>query len=382
MICGVIKTPKVPRPPSLEGEEAGFSLNDMRSLMNSDDRASGFSTKGRIDLRELDAEPSGPPPRAPSLPTDAREYEAPTEGGPNRWLLAVALFAMIGGAVVFVLLRSGNDAAAISQSEAPVAPEADPEAASEQPAPAQPEPAVAAEATQMDESTLATAGAPDEGPAEKTSALKKSERKPPTATKVAGSSGNTTEPAKGANQADESNPANGESEALDTDDIARRAAAVQGETQAELGSAEQKAIEAGQKGIEGVVDDALAEKKSSPRSLDELLDTATGTSAQTEEKKPEPQPAASDAPSKAEVSKVMGSLMPGFRSCAGAQVGVAKMTIAAIPSGKVVSARVGGAPFAGTRQGTCMENVVKQRAKFQPFEKSRFEFTYPIQITP
>ncbi len=341
--------------------------------MHSDDRASGFATKGHIDLRKLDADPSSDAvtarPRAPVLPTDAKEYEPRTEESSSggMWFGVVALVA-VGALIAYFVVGSGSGPEAVdAQPEVEPAPEPSAEVAPVEMEPEQPEQPIEAEPVQ--------ASSTEETETQSESRSTKSAAEPKRASKAKASSvetGGAVKKARGSSGEESQPPA--ETKAIDTADIARRAAAVSGD--------ESTAEKTANQNVGGAVDEALAEKPKAPKSLDELLDTATGESDEFEEKKPEPPPPSGDSPSKADVSKVMGQLMPGFRSCAGAQVGVATALVAVKSTGKVVSARVSGAPFGGTRQGQCMEDVIKRRAQFGPFKKTRFEFRYPIRIDP
>jgi hypothetical protein len=49
--------------------------------------------------------------------------------------------------------------------------------------------------------------------------------------------------------------------------------------------------------------------------------------------------------------------------------------------GTVGSVSVGGSPFGGTPQGSCMEGVIRG-ATFPRFRQSTFRVTYPISIRP
>ncbi len=84
-------------------------------------------------------------------------------------------------------------------------------------------------------------------------------------------------------------------------------------------------------------------------------------------------------PGRGDIARVMGSLLPGVRACAGDQVGLASATVALKNDGSVVSAAVAGAPFGGTPQGACMEGVIR-RARFTRFSATTFRFTYPLAI--
>ena len=84
-------------------------------------------------------------------------------------------------------------------------------------------------------------------------------------------------------------------------------------------------------------------------------------------------------PSRGDIARAMGALLPGVRLCAGDQVGLATATVALKNDGTVVSASVAGVPFGGTPQGACMEGVIR-RARFAPFTATTHRFTYPLAI--
>src|SRR4029077_12507868 len=75
------------------------------------------------------------------------------------------------------------------------------------------------------------------------------------------------------------------------------------------------------------------------------------------------------APSRDDVMKAMGTLVPAIRGCAQGKSGLATVTIVVRNDGHVESAAMSGAPFAGTASGGCMEGVVR-RAKFPRFKQA------------
>ncbi len=84
-------------------------------------------------------------------------------------------------------------------------------------------------------------------------------------------------------------------------------------------------------------------------------------------------------PGRGDISRGMGALLPGARSCAGDQVGLATANVELRSDGTVVSASVTGVPFGGTPQASCMESVIR-RARFSPFTSAAFRFAYPLAI--
>ncbi len=73
--------------------------------------------------------------------------------------------------------------------------------------------------------------------------------------------------------------------------------------------------------------------------------------------------------------------MSRLRECAGEQVGTANAAIMLRNDGTVGSVSVGGSPFGGTPQGSCMEGVIRG-ASFPAFRQSTFRVSYPISIRP
>jgi hypothetical protein len=97
---------------------------------------------------------------------------------------------------------------------------------------------------------------------------------------------------------------------------------------------------------------------------------------------PTASPAAGDlpeTPSQSDVRRVLGQLMPQIRACAGEQVGIAVATIIVRNDGTVASVAIGGSPFAGTPQGSCMEGALRS-ASFPRFRAPTFRVQYPISI--
>ncbi|MEM9865453.1 MAG: hypothetical protein AAF938_27855 [Myxococcota bacterium] len=86
-----------------------------------------------------------------------------------------------------------------------------------------------------------------------------------------------------------------------------------------------------------------------------------------------------ETPSRAAVTRALGGLMPRMRQCAGDQEGIATARLRVNNNGQVVSANIGGRPFGGTPQGSCMEGVVRT-ARFPRFQRTHFDVTYPFSI--
>ena len=121
------------------------------------------------------------------------------------------------------------------------------------------------------------------------------------------------------------------------------------------------------------------------RSVNALLDEALGgggPSVRTPAPAPAPaSPDLPDAPRRSNVAQTLGRLVGPMRLCAAEKTGVAMATISLVSSGRVESVSVSGAPFGGTREGACMESVIR-RARFEPFSRPRFEVRYPFSIRP
>lgn len=110
--------------------------------------------------------------------------------------------------------------------------------------------------------------------------------------------------------------------------------------------------------------------------------TAGGTMTEaTMEVAMEDRSALPETPSRSAVTRALGGLMARMRQCAGDQVGMATARIRVNNNGQVASANIGGSPFGGTPQGTCMERVVRT-ARFPRFQRTHFDVTYPFSIRP
>jgi hypothetical protein len=128
-------------------------------------------------------------------------------------------------------------------------------------------------------------------------------------------------------------------------------------------------------------------------SLDALLDDALSPEARRQESAarasaasalPRPSAAAEPAelprvPTRDDVARAMSALQPAMRGCAMGQTGVATAAIAVRNDGRVASAQLSGAPFAGTASGRCMEGVL-HNARFPRFKEASFSVRYPFSI--
>jgi hypothetical protein len=118
-----------------------------------------------------------------------------------------------------------------------------------------------------------------------------------------------------------------------------------------------------------------------PIGIDGVLDLAL-TKAPAKAPAPQADPSAlADAPSRQDVSRILGGLLPQIRQCAGDQVGLAPAAVLVRNDGTVATVSVGGSPFGGTPQGRCMEGVVRSAA-FPRFRQTTFRITYPFSIRP
>lgn len=135
---------------------------------------------------------------------------------------------------------------------------------------------------------------------------------------------------------------------------------------------------------------AATEMASGMDDMDDLLNRALGgtpaaggtqTVMTAEPVEMEDTSALPDVPSRAAVTRALGGLMPRMRRCAGDQVGIATARIRVSNDGQVQAANIGGSPFGGTPQGSCMEDVVRT-AHFPRFQRTNFDVTYPFSIRP
>jgi hypothetical protein len=122
-----------------------------------------------------------------------------------------------------------------------------------------------------------------------------------------------------------------------------------------------------------VLDQALGSSRTPPPST---TTARTGSAA-----RPAPSGDLPDQPSQADVRRVLASVMPQIRTCAGEQVGLAVATLMVRSDGTVASAAVAGSPFGGTPQGSCMEGALRG-AHFPAFRQTTFRVQYPMSIRP
>jgi hypothetical protein len=117
--------------------------------------------------------------------------------------------------------------------------------------------------------------------------------------------------------------------------------------------------------------------------MDTLLDDAVdkeGGIDLTPTQQPKPSTASlPHSPSREQVTQAVSVLIPAIRGCAMGQAGTAVADIVVANDGRVSSARISGAPFAGTSSGRCMEGVLR-RGKFPAFRKPTLRVKYPIEI--
>jgi len=91
------------------------------------------------------------------------------------------------------------------------------------------------------------------------------------------------------------------------------------------------------------------------------------------------QDALPEAPGRQAVTKAMTTMLPAISGCAMGHSGLATATIIVRGDGRVASAEIAGAPFAGSPSGRCMEGVIR-RASFPRFRQPIFRIKYPLSI--
>jgi hypothetical protein len=119
-------------------------------------------------------------------------------------------------------------------------------------------------------------------------------------------------------------------------------------------------------------------------SVDELLDQALAPPARAAALRQEQaaaleQDALPETPTREAVTKAMTTMLPAISGCAMGHAGLATATIVVRGDGRVASAEVAGAPFAGSASGRCMEGVIR-RAVFPRFRQPVFRIKYPLSI--
>ena len=158
---------------------------------------------------------------------------------------------------------------------------------------------------------------------------------------------------------------------------AQEGAAAQGATRAQASgsTAEQPAQPEGGNRLDSVLDDALGGRPAAggTRTVPSERPAASGGAAASAD--------LPETPSRGDVARVLGRLLPQIRQCAADQVGLANATILVRNDGAVGSVAIAGHPFGGTPQGACMEGVIR-RAQFSPFRQSTFRITYPFALRP
>lgn len=114
-------------------------------------------------------------------------------------------------------------------------------------------------------------------------------------------------------------------------------------------------------------------------SLDSLLDNALSADARHPEQTRVEAAALPVTPSREEVANAVASVQTAMRGCAMGETGIANAALSVRNDGKVTSAQVTGAPFAGTSGGRCMEGVLRS-AHFPRFKQPTFSVQYPVSI--
>jgi hypothetical protein len=119
-------------------------------------------------------------------------------------------------------------------------------------------------------------------------------------------------------------------------------------------------------------------------SVDELLDQALApperaAALRREQEAAMAQDALPETPKREDVMKAMATMLPAISGCAMGQSGMATATIVVRGDGRVASAEIAGAPFAGGPSGRCMEGVIR-RAAFPHFRQPIYRIKYPLSI--
>jgi hypothetical protein len=114
--------------------------------------------------------------------------------------------------------------------------------------------------------------------------------------------------------------------------------------------------------------------------IDSMLDQAlTRSGGKPAAAAPATTAALPPSPSREDVVKAMGVLVPAIRGCAQGQSGLAPVSIVVLSDGRVESAALSGGPFQGTASGRCMEGVVR-RARFPRFKQANFRVQFPFAV--
>ncbi|HEX7477101.1 MAG TPA: hypothetical protein VF331_04805 [Polyangiales bacterium] len=117
--------------------------------------------------------------------------------------------------------------------------------------------------------------------------------------------------------------------------------------------------------------------------IDALLDSALSPDARhAETVHAESSPSAAVlplAPSREDVVSAVSAVQSAVRGCAMGQAGSAAALLSVRNDGRVSSAQITGAPFAGTAAGRCMEGALRS-AHFPRFKQPTFSVQYPFSI--
>lgn len=117
-----------------------------------------------------------------------------------------------------------------------------------------------------------------------------------------------------------------------------------------------------------------------PRSVDRLLDEAlSAPNPDAELERARDAQRLPQTPGRDDLMGAMKVLLPAIRGCAMGQTGLANISLVIGGDGKVQSALVAGAPFAGTSAGRCMEGVAR-RARFPRFRQPSFRVRIPLAL--
>jgi outer membrane biosynthesis protein TonB len=123
--------------------------------------------------------------------------------------------------------------------------------------------------------------------------------------------------------------------------------------------------------------------RASTNSLDTLLDSALSPEARRAElnhtEAPPSAAALAPTPSTQDIARALGSVQFAIRGCAMGQTGAVTAALSIRSDGRVTSAQIIGAPFAGTPAGRCMEGALRS-AHFTPFKQAIFSVRYPLSV--
>ncbi|MHC5021570.1 MAG: hypothetical protein ACYTGX_15980, partial [Planctomycetota bacterium] len=255
-----------------------------------------------------------------------------TEEGPNKMMIGmVAAIVLLLGAVAFLALSGGDDAA---PATAAAAPEGAAATAAAAPGAAAPAAAPAAQAPAAEQ--------PEEDEPE--------EDEPEAARSAAGSS------AKKSNARRKKKKSNGSS----------RAKTASAPSAPEPAPAPKKRRSSGDESLDSLLASAL-DGASKPRKKSAPKKASSGSSL----------PA---TPSRGDVGKALKRVARAVKACGKGQSGVAmtKITVSGA-TGRVTNAQVSGS-FGGSPVGSCVARTVRSKARFPKFKNPTLNITYPFKL--